>query len=89
MVAQNPETIGHFAGDVRQPALVAQALRQGFGLAQGGQHPPPVAQAPERKVQGKSQLNGLFTHSTTLGQMLQRPQRLLKGGHSLAVGRAR
>jgi hypothetical protein len=33
VVAQNPATIGHLAGDLREPTLIAQALRQGFGLA--------------------------------------------------------
>jgi hypothetical protein len=88
IVAQNPQPIGHLTGDLRQPAPIAQALRQGFGLAQGGQHPAPVAQAPERKVQNKSQIDHLFTHGTTLGQMLQRPQRLLEGGYRLSIRRA-
>ena len=86
IVAQNPEPIGHLAGDVRQPALVTPVLRQGFGFAQGRQHPSPVPQTPERKVQGQAQIDGLFTHGPTLGQMLQRPQRLLKGDHGLTVG---
>src|SRR5207247_5037022 len=58
-------------------------------FAQVCQDAPIVAQAPERKVQGKSQINRPFTHSTTLGQMLQRPQCLLEIPHSLAMSRLR
>src|SRR5262249_22170112 len=58
-----------------------------LGLAQRGEYPSPVSETPKRKIQGKAQIDGLFTYGLTLGQMLQRLQRLLKGGYGLVMGR--
>jgi hypothetical protein len=76
-ITQNPETISHLAQDVCQSTLIAQALRQGFGLAQAVESPTPITQPPECKAQIEPQVDGLLTHGTTLTQMLQRSQCLL------------
>ena len=75
--------------DPPQPALIAQRLGEGLGLAQVFEDRPVISERKERIAQVEAQIDGLLDGVTTVREMLQRTQRLLEARHRLAVGRAR
>ena len=46
--------------DLSQPTRVVEGRREGLGLAQIRQDTPKIAERPERRAQGESEIDGLL-----------------------------
>src|SRR5712691_3333525 len=81
-----PQTQGHIDEGPPQVMLIAQGLGETFGLSQVGKDLLPVSKGHERNAQVKAQIDGLLAYLTTIGEMSEGSQRLLKVRHRLPIG---
>src|SRR5215813_1401480 len=88
MVAHPRKGLDQVSEDPSQPALIAQGVRQAFGLAKRVELLREVTQGLERTAQVQAKIDGLFDGLATLREMLHRTERLFEPPHGLAVGRA-
>ena len=89
IVAPYPEIVDHVDGGPPQAALVAQGLGEAFRVAQIVEEQPEFSERHQGLLQVKPEIDGLCQRVAVLGEVMQGHQRLLEGGHRLAVGRAR
>ena len=75
-------------GGLPQAALIAQGLGKGFRVAQIVEDPSVFSERRQGITQVKPEIDGLRQRVLVLGEVLQGHQRLLEGGHCLAIGRA-
>ena len=87
--AHEAELLDQKARDLPSRRGSSRAAGEGLRLAQQSQDTPEVTQRPERRAQGKPEVDGLLARVVLLWQMREGAERLLEGAHGLAVGRLR
>ena len=83
-----PQTHRQIARELSQPALIAERLGKRFRLAQVVEEPRLLVEGMQRIAQVEAEIDGLLAHGTSVGEMLEGRQGLLKGLGRLPEGRA-
>src|SRR2546428_789699 len=78
----------HADGNPSQPELITDALGKNFGLAKVVEDLLVLVEGVERIAQVQPQIDPLLEGFTTLGEMREGSERLLKAGNRFPVGRA-
>src|SRR5262249_30567912 len=84
-----PEVSAHIGGDLPQPWLVVEGLREGCRLAEVIEHLPDLAKWPERIAQVYPKVDGLLLHGTALWAMREGCEGLVAARYDLSEGRTR
>src|SRR5436190_16282095 len=87
LIARLPKSSGHIDESLPQPTLIAQSLGELFGFSHVRKELSQFSNWNQRRAQVKAQVDGLLAHFTTLGEMGEGLQRLLKVRHRLPIGR--
>src|SRR5215471_6079897 len=87
-IAHLPKSCGHIDESPSQPMLIAQGIGEQFGFAQGCKDLLHFCKWNKRNAEVKVQIDSLLVSLTTVREMCEGPQRLLKVRHRLPIGRA-
>ena len=89
VVTHRRERIAQIVRDQAEPMGIAQRLGEGLGGTDVVEHARVFPEWQQRTAQVEADIDGLLVPGAALRELLQGHQRLLEGGHRLAVGRAR
>ena len=68
-VAHHSEVFGHIDGDLPQPLLIAQDLREALSLTQAVEDPLVLSKRKDRIAQVEAQVDGLLERAATFGEV--------------------